>query len=103
MNKHEFRRLARKGGWHPDRIAAWLYCHKRHGASFPNDDWTIEDLEQMSEQTLEIYLAETRQHVASPRPRKSMTEQVLDSVGEGMAEVAAHIWIHAAKQFFRRR
>ena len=101
MNKYEFRRLARKNNWHPDRINSWVYCHEHHGAPFPRDDWTMDDVEEVSDQALEIYCAEVLQPPAVKQ--KSTVEQFMDGVTEGMAEVTAHICIHAAKQFFRRR
>ena len=38
-----------------ERIDAWLYCNAAHSVCFPNASWSVQDVQDTSNQTLSIY------------------------------------------------
>ncbi len=94
MTEREFAHESRKAKWHPNRIRAWIYCKNRYGTSFPDDSWSLDQVLEVSNQTLEIY---------QNAHRSSTKSQILHGVTEGLTEAAVHIGFPAIKSFLGRR
>ncbi|MEM9411468.1 MAG: hypothetical protein AAGA30_10160 [Planctomycetota bacterium] len=100
MNADKFSEMALDSDWPEERIVAWIFCNSAFDTPFPDESWSDDEIEAISNRTLEVYESRTSRSRHHSSQHRSSGGGFLDGFAEGITEIAGHVCTHALKMYF---